>query len=74
VDFGAVDAAGFGRSFGACGFTATSAGEVRDRVADALAARGPSVLDVRITGSEYGELQRVIRLTGAPRELAGVRA
>jgi acetolactate synthase I/II/III large subunit len=71
VDFGPVDAAGFGRSMGAAGFTARSADEVRECVDDALAQGKPSVLDVRITGSEYGELQRVIRLAGAPRELIG---
>ncbi len=74
VDFGPVDAAGFGRSLGAAGFTARSADEVRECVGEALAQGKPSVLDVRITGSEYGELQRVIRLAGAPRELAGVCA
>jgi acetolactate synthase-1/2/3 large subunit len=72
VDFGPVDAAGFGRSLGAAGFTARSADEVRACVGEALGHGRPSVLDVRITGSEYGELQRVIRFTGAPRELAGV--
>lgn len=71
VDFGPVDAAGFGRSLGAAGFTARSAEEVRECVGEALAQGKPSVLDVRITGSEYGKLQRVIRLAGAPRELIG---
>jgi acetolactate synthase I/II/III large subunit len=74
VDFGPVDAAGLGRSLGAAGFTARSAEEVRECVGEALAQGRPSVLDVRITGSEYGELQRVIRLAGAPQELAGVSA
>jgi acetolactate synthase I/II/III large subunit len=71
VDFGQVDAAGFGRSLGAAGFTARSADEVRECVGEALAQGKPSVLDVRITGSEYGELQRVIRLAGAPDQLIG---
>lgn len=71
VDFGAVDAAAFGRSLGAAGFTAYSAEEVRECVGQALAQGKPSVLDVRITGAEYGELQRVIRLAGAPREPIG---
>jgi acetolactate synthase-1/2/3 large subunit len=71
VDFGPVDAAGFGRSLGAAAFTPRSADEVRECVGEALARGTPSVLDVRITGSEYAELQRVIRLAGAPRELIG---
>jgi acetolactate synthase I/II/III large subunit len=69
VDFGPIDAAGFGRSLGAAGFTARTAHEVRECVGEAIAHGGPSVLDVRISGSEYRELQRVIRLTGAPQEL-----
>ncbi|MEO8969363.1 MAG: thiamine pyrophosphate-binding protein [Solirubrobacteraceae bacterium] len=73
VDFGAVDAAGFGRSLGAVGFTARTAEELRAAIGEALEQSRPAVLDVRISGSEYGELQRVIRGTGARSEnLSGV--
>ncbi|HEY2317841.1 MAG TPA: thiamine pyrophosphate-dependent enzyme [Solirubrobacteraceae bacterium] len=65
VDFRAVDAAGFGRSLGAVGFTARTAEELRTAIGAALTQSRPAVLDVRISGSEYGELQRVIRGTGA---------
>ena len=73
VDFGAVDAAGFGRSLGAVGFTARTADELRTAIGEALAQSRPAVLDVRISGAEYGELQRVIRGTAARSEnLSGV--
>ena len=65
VDFGAVDAAEFGRALGATGFTAGTAAEVRAATTEALAQSGPAVIDVRISGSEYAELHRVIRTTGA---------
>jgi thiamine pyrophosphate-dependent acetolactate synthase large subunit-like protein len=68
VDFGAVDAAGFGRSLGAVGYTARTAEELRSAIGAALTQSRPAVLDVRISGSEYGELQRVIRGTGARSE------
>jgi acetolactate synthase-1/2/3 large subunit len=68
VDFGAVDAAGFGRSLGAVGFTARTAEELRTATGAALAQSRPAVVDVRISGSEYGELQRVIRGTAARSE------
>ena len=64
VDFGAVDAAGFGRSLGAVGFTAGTAEELQTAVGAALEQSRPAVLDVRLSGSEYGRLQRVIRGTG----------
>lgn len=66
VDFGPIDAAGFGRALGARGAVAQSAVEVSAAVGEALAAPGPTVLDVKLTGAEYGELQRVIRFTGLP--------
>lgn len=69
VDFGAVDAAGFGRSLGAVGFTARTAEELRSAIGAALTQSRPAVLDVRISGSEYGELQRVIRGTPARSEI-----
>jgi acetolactate synthase I/II/III large subunit len=66
VDFGPVDAAALGRALGAIGITARTAAEVRAGVDTALGQTLPAVLDVRISGSEYGELQRVLRVTGAP--------
>ncbi len=76
VDFGPIDAAGLGRALGTAGVVARSAGEVSAAVGEALGAPGPTVLDVKLTGAEYGELQRVIRSTGvpAPRALVGTPA
>jgi acetolactate synthase-1/2/3 large subunit len=67
VDFETIDAAGVARSLGAAGFVATTRDDVRVNLAGALAQPRPAVLDVRVSGSEYGELQRVLRSTGAGR-------
>jgi hypothetical protein len=39
--------------------------DLRAAVARGLRESVPAVLDVRISGSEYGELQRIVRVTGA---------
>ena len=66
VDYGPVDVAAYARSLGAAAFVAGTRNEVGDAVADAFAGPRPVVIDVRIAGREYGELQRTIRVTGPP--------
>ena len=66
VDFGPVDCAAFARSLGAAGTVVSTVPELRAAVVKGLRESVPTVLDVRISGDEYGELQRVIRGTGAP--------
>ena len=67
VDFGPVDCAAFARSLGAAGTVVSTVPELRAAVVKGLRESVPTVLDVRISGDEYGELQRVIRGTGAPK-------
>ncbi len=66
VDFGPVDCAAFARSLGAAGAVVRTEPELQTAVRWALTEPVPTVLDVRISGSEYGELQRILRVTGAP--------
>jgi acetolactate synthase-1/2/3 large subunit len=66
VDFGPVDLAAYARSLGAGGIVAEGRAELVDAVAQGLAASGPVVIDVQLSGSEYRRLQQVIRVTGAP--------
>jgi acetolactate synthase-1/2/3 large subunit len=68
VDFGPVDAAAYARALGATGAAAGTAAEVTEAVRRALRHPGPAVVDVRTSGQEYGELQRVIRVTGSRKE------
>ncbi|HZO79165.1 MAG TPA: thiamine pyrophosphate-binding protein [Solirubrobacteraceae bacterium] len=65
VDFGPVDCANFARSLGAAGAVVSTVPELRAAVIEGLREPVPTVLDARISGDEYGELQRVIRGTGA---------
>jgi acetolactate synthase-1/2/3 large subunit len=65
VDFGSVDCAAFARSLGAAGTVVSMRTDLRAAVARGLRESVPAVLDVRISGSEYGELQRIVRVTGA---------
>jgi acetolactate synthase I/II/III large subunit len=67
VDFGPVDCAAFARSLGAAGTVVSTQTELRAAVITGLGEAVPAVVDVRISGSEYGELQRIVRVTGAPR-------
>ena len=71
VDFGPVDVAAYARSLGAAGYVAGTRAEVGDAVSRALSDPRPAVVDVRITGSEYDELQRVIRVGGAAAAVRG---
>ena len=59
-----------GRALGAQGTTASDARTAGIAVAEALGRPGPTVVEVPISGDEYGELQRVIRTTGVSREPA----
>lgn len=68
VDFGRVDAAGFARALGAGGVVADTPGGVRAAVSRAFGGPGPVVIDVPISGGEYGDLQQVIRTVGATSE------
>jgi acetolactate synthase I/II/III large subunit len=68
VDFGPVDAAAYARALGATGAVADTEAGVSEAVRSALRQSGPAVIDVRISGQEYGELQRVIRVTGTREE------
>jgi acetolactate synthase-1/2/3 large subunit len=61
LDYLRSDFALFAHAFGVRGITASSEAELREALRAALAADGSSVLDVRIDGSEYGELNRLIR-------------
>jgi acetolactate synthase-1/2/3 large subunit len=65
VDFGPVDCATFARSLGAVGTVVSTGTELRAAVRRGLRESVPAVVDVRISGSEYGELQRIVRVTGA---------
>ncbi|MHB1567650.1 MAG: thiamine pyrophosphate-binding protein [Solirubrobacteraceae bacterium] len=65
VDFGLVDAAGFARSLGAIGLCVETHEELGEAIADAHRRQGPVIVDVRIAGDEYGQLEQVIRSTGA---------
>jgi acetolactate synthase-1/2/3 large subunit len=64
VDFGPVNCANFARSLGAAGTVVGTVPELQAAVVKGIRESVPTVLDVRISGDEYGELQRVIRGTG----------
>ena len=66
VDYGPVDVAAYARSLGAAGFVAGTRDEIGRAVAGAFSEPRPAVIDVRVAGGEYAELQRIIRVTGAP--------
>lgn len=66
VDFGPVDIAALARSLGAVGMVAQGLGEVGDAMTRAQSACGPVVIEVQLSGGEYRELARVIRVSGAP--------
>ena len=61
VDFGPVAFADMARALGVRGTRAETAPELRAAVRDALAADGPTVVHVPVTGAEYRELVRRIR-------------
>ena len=65
VDFGPVDCANFALSLGAAGAVVGTVSELRAAVVKGLREPVPAVLDVKISGAVDGELQRVIRGTGA---------
>jgi acetolactate synthase-1/2/3 large subunit len=79
VDFSRVSLADVGTALGAAGTTVDQAEELRDAVRVALAADGPSVIEVLLPGSEYRALQHAIRggdepespVAGANRERVG---
>jgi acetolactate synthase-1/2/3 large subunit len=61
VDFNRVGLAAVGEALGAAGATVDDADGLRDAVTAALAADGPSVIEVLLAGSEYRALQHAIR-------------
>ena len=61
VALGDVHWSRLAEGFGVCGATATSTDEIADAIGAALLRHGPSLIDVRIDPSSYGEMLRVIR-------------
>jgi acetolactate synthase-1/2/3 large subunit len=61
VDFRRCDLALFAEALGARGFRAESEAELRAAVREALAETTTTVIDVRLSGSEYREMHRLIR-------------
>jgi acetolactate synthase-1/2/3 large subunit len=74
VDFSLTSLAQAGPALGVAGSCVSDADDLRAAVREALAAPGSTVVEARLTGSEYRELQRVIRGGGTVSELAPVRA
>jgi len=61
VDFSRTGLADVGRALGTAGTTVDDADGVREAVRAALSASGPSVIEVLLSGDEYGALQQAIR-------------
>ena len=61
VDYLASDLALLARALGAAGWRASTRAELIEAIRAARAEPGSSVIDVTLTGSEYRELQRMIR-------------
>jgi acetolactate synthase-1/2/3 large subunit len=74
VDFSPTNLAAIGPALGAAGTSASDADDLRAAVREAFAAPGSAVVEARLAGSEYQELQRVIRGGRSTSELASVRA
>ena len=74
VDFSPTSLAQAGPALGVAGSCVSDADDLRAAVREALAAPGSTVVEARLAGSEYRELQRVIRGGGTVSELAPVRA
>jgi acetolactate synthase-1/2/3 large subunit len=64
VDFSQARLADVGRALGAIGTTVDDADALRAAVHTALAADGPTVIEVLISGDEYRALQQAIRSGG----------
>ncbi|MDQ1466246.1 MAG: acetolactate synthase large subunit, partial [Actinomycetota bacterium] len=74
VDFSSTTLDAIGPALGAAGSSASGTDELRAAVREAFAAPGSTVVEARLAGSEYQELQRVIRGGRSTSELAPVRA
>jgi len=74
VDFSPTNLAAIGPALGAAGSSVSSADDLRVAVREAFAAPGSTVVEARLAGSEYQELQRAIRGGSSTSELASVRA
>ena len=61
VDYAPTDFALYGRAHGVHSVRAETEEQVDAAVGEALAAQGTTVIDVRLRGSEYGAMHRVIR-------------
>ena len=61
VATGRVEWSRLAESVGVCGFAATSADEIEQAMQAAMRRHGPSLIDVRIDPSNYGDMLRVIR-------------